>query len=152
MKWFDALFFIILNIYQHVYYGVGRKFGMAMSPRLKSGWAMPPPSAAPAVYLSLPLFLMLLLFLFPLLFFFTLNSSSCQRSLYLRALGHSSSWALFFSLFFIRKFHIELCHSRPTTYLQHLKKNAIFILWYPLTVETLWLTKPKRIFTLFVIS
>ena len=28
----------------------------------------------------------------------------------------------FFSLFFIRKFHIELCHSRPTTYLQHLKK------------------------------
>ena len=34
----------------------------------------------------------------------------------------SSSWAWFFSIFFIRKFHIELCHSRPTTYLQHLKK------------------------------
>ena len=42
-------------------------------------------------------------------------------------LWRSSSWAWFFSLFFIRKFHIELCHSRPTTYLQHLKKTAIFV-------------------------
>ena len=106
----------------------------------------------------------------------------------------SSSWAWFFSLFFIRKFHIELCHSRPTTYLQHLKKlqfsymiskahfqikhcnmlyhvhtciaiffhisynpvsthsinqNNYYKLCFTKTVETLWLTKPKRIFTLF---
>ena len=39
----------------------------------------------------------------------------------------SSSWAWFFSLFFIRKFHIELCHSRPTTYFAAPKKTAIFI-------------------------
>ena len=38
----------------------------------------------------------------------------------------SSSWAWFFSLFFIRKFHIELCHSRPTTYFAAPKKTAIF--------------------------
>ena len=30
--------------------------------------------------------------------------------------------SLIFSLFFSRIFHIELCHSRPITYLQHLKK------------------------------
>ena len=33
----------------------------------------------------------------------------------------------FFSLFFIRKFHIELCHSRPTTYFAAPKKTVIFI-------------------------
>ena len=42
----------------------------------------------------------------------------------------SSAWAWFFSLFFSRKFHIELCHSRPITYLQHLK-NCHFHIWYP---------------------
>ena len=116
----------------------------------------------------------------------------------------SSSWAWFFSLFFIRKFHIELCHSRPTTYFAAPKKNCHFHIWYTYfqikhwnmlynvglhtcnvlpyfftlsyypvsthsinrtvttnyvspksidkTVETLWLTKLKRIFTLFLIS
>ena len=42
----------------------------------------------------------------------------------------SSSWVWFFSLFFIRKFHIELCHSRPTTYFAAPKKNCHFHLWY----------------------
>ena len=54
-----------------------------------------------------------------------------------RHISLSSSWAWFFSLFFIRKFHIELCHSWPTTYLQHLKKKkkkkkpCHFHIWYP---------------------
>ena len=45
-----------------------------------------------------------------------------QRSFSIMLIFVSSSWAWFFSLFFSRKFHIELCHSRPITYLQHLKK------------------------------
>ena len=43
---------------------------------------------------------------------------------------YSSSWAWFFSLFFIRKFHIELCHSRPTTYFAAPKKNCHFHIRY----------------------
>ena len=44
--------------------------------------------------------------------------------------------SLIFSLFFIRKFHIELCHSRPTTYLQHLKKT-LFSYVISLTINSL---------------
>ena len=49
----------------------------------------------------------------------------------------SSSWAWFFSLFFIRKFHIELCHSRSTTYFAAPKKSCHFHIWYPLTIYSL---------------
>ena len=41
----------------------------------------------------------------------------------------SSSWAWFFSLFFITKFHIELCYRRPTTYFAAPKKTAIFMIY-----------------------
>ena len=91
--------------------------------------------------------------------------------------------SLIFFFIFHQKIHIELCHSRPTTYLQHLKKlqfshfqikhwnmlyhvhtciaiffhisyNSVsthsinqinYYICFTKTVETLWLTKPKRI-------
>ena len=40
---------------------------------------------------------------------------------------HQLFMSLIFSLFFIRKFHIELCHSRPTTYFAAPKITAIFM-------------------------
>ena len=68
--------------------------------------------------------------------FFFLFFSSKIATILVICKPDSSSWAWFCSLFFIRKFHIELCHSRPTTYLQHLK-NCHFHTWYPLTIYSL---------------
>ena len=55
MKLFGALFFIMLNIQQHVYWGIftleqdGQKSGGAMPPSLKSGGATGPPGPPPPV-------------------------------------------------------------------------------------------------------